>query len=122
MLHLSASTRYYLCASSTDMRRGFDALSGMVSAHMQAQPLCTSSVFIFFSKNRRHIKLLHWEGDGYALYHKRLEKGTYELPEVADKDATSLTLSHTLLIHILQGLSLAHIKNRVRYQHPPVDK
>ena len=112
MLHLSPSCSYYLYAGSADMRKGFDSLSGMVSSLMQLNAL-DGSVFIFMNKKHNQVKLLLWEGDGFALYHKRLEKGTYELP-CATKEA-SIAISAQQLQFILQGVSLKKIHFRVRY-------
>ena len=117
MLHLSASCRYYLCCAATDMRKGFDSLSGLVSSHIKQDAL-NSSVFIFFNKKHNQVKLLLWEGDGFALYYKRLEKGTYELP-VYTPDSNSLSITAQQLQLILQGISLQSIRRRKRYQHAP---
>src|SRR4051794_33703467 len=113
MLHLSSSCSYYLYAGNTDMRKGFDSLSGIVSSLMQLNAL-DGSVFIFMNKKHNQVKLLLWEGDGFALYHKRLEKGTYELPS-ATKESSSIAISAQQLQFILQGVSLKKIQFRVRY-------
>src|SRR5690606_39942723 len=76
MLQLSPHCTYYLFQGHTDMRKGFDSLCGIVTAHMQLNYL-SGAVFIFFNRKHNQVKLLHFEGDGFAIYHKRLEKGTY---------------------------------------------
>jgi transposase len=81
MLHLSASCRHYLHQGATDMRKGFDSLCGIVSGELQMNVL-SGSVFIFINKKQTQVKLLLWEGDGLAVYYKRLEKGTYEVPPI----------------------------------------
>jgi transposase len=86
------------------MRKGFDSLSGTVSSKMNQDAL-SGAVFIFLNKKHNQVKLLLWEGDGFGLYHKRLEKGTYELP------------SYDELQLILQGISLKSVRRRKRYQH-----
>jgi len=96
------------------MRKGFDSLSGLVSSAMNQDPL-SRSVFIFFNKKRNQVKLLLWEGDGFALYYKRLEKGTFEIP-VADNTNSSVRISSEALQLILQGISLKSIRKRKRYQ------
>ena len=96
------------------MRKGFDSLSGLVRSQMNSDPLCRS-VFIFFNKKHNQVKLLLWEGDGFALYYKRLEKGTYEVPVANDKNS-SVSISSEQLQFILQGISLKSIKKRKRYQ------
>ena len=111
MLHLSATSRYYVYNGSTDMRKGFDSL---VSASMQHNAL-SGAVFIFFNKKRNQVKLLLWEGDGFALYYKRLEKGTYEVPKPGNASATGV-LSAQQLQFILQGVVLGKVQWRPRYQ------
>ena len=123
MLHLSPACQYYLYRGSTDMRKGFDSLSGLVTSHMQ-QDVLSGSVFIFINKKHNQVKLLLWEGDarpcrfgrGFALYYKRLEKGTYELPAPDDKN-DSLSISSQQLQLILQGISLQSLRRRKPYQH-----
>ena len=115
MLHLSSACNYYLYLGNTDMRKGFDSLSGLVTSCMQLGVL-SGSVFIFLNKKHNQVKLLLWEGDGFSIYYKRLEKGTYELPGFEDKK-DSLSISAQQLQFILQGISLKSIRRRTRYQH-----
>lgn len=58
------------------MRYAFDALSGLVKSHFEMNPL-SSHIFVFFSRRRDRMKLLFWDCDGFVLYYKRLERGTY---------------------------------------------
>jgi transposase len=118
MLHLSASCNYYFCNVPTDMRKGFDSLSGMVSQHMQLNVL-TGSIFIFINKKRNQVKLLLWEGDGFALYYKRLEQGTYEMPTLRNDN---LQVTYQQLQFILQGIQLKSVKMKKRYQPMSVNK
>jgi transposase len=113
MLHLSVACKYYLCRDATDMRKGFDSLSGMVTQHMQLDAL-SGSVYIFMNRRRNQVKLLLWEGDGFSLYYKRLEQGSYELPAVADDTTHCITAQQ--LQFILQGIQLKSIKMKKRYQ------
>lgn len=71
------------------------------------------SVFIFMNRRRTHIKLLLWEGDGFAIYYKRLEKGTYELPAGIGQSST-MAMEARQLQFILQGVSLKKIYFRPR--------
>ena len=114
MLHLSASCRYYLHRGATDMRKGFDSLCGIVSSQLQMNVL-SGSVFIFINKKHTQVKLLLWEGDGLALYYKRLEKGTYEVPWI-NNNSKDISIGHEALQHILQGVSLKSVRKRKRYQ------
>jgi transposase len=116
MLHLSPAVRYYLYTGHTDMRKGFDSLCGIISSLM-AQDVLSGAVFVFINKKRNQVKLLLWEGDGFSLYYKRLEQGTYERPGCSDADGgTSATLCYRQLQFILQGVALQKIHYRRRYQ------
>jgi len=67
------------------MRKGFDSLCGIVTSELKMNVL-NGAVFIFMNKKHSQVKLLLWEGDGFAIYYKRLEKGTFELPLTANDD------------------------------------
>ncbi len=98
------------------MRKGFDSLSGIVTSELKMNVL-SGGVFIFINKKHNQVKLLLWEGDGFAVYYKRLEKGTYEVPSVG-KDNSDLSISNEALQYILSGVSLKSVCKRKRYQHP----
>jgi len=98
------------------MRRGIDSLSGIVRAEMNRDPL-SGEVFIFLCRRRRQIKLLLFEGDGYALYLKRLERGTFEFPQKELTGRAILTSSDELN-WILKGIQLESIRHRKRYRFP----
>jgi len=119
MFSLGAS-RYYLYREPTDIRKSFDGLCGLVSERLGQNPM-SGDVFIFINRPRNRIKLLHWQGDGFAIYYKRLEKGTYEIPEIKTFSA-SIELDAQQLLLILEGISLLSVKKRRRYEHHFVDK
>jgi transposase len=96
------------------MRKSFDGLSGLVQNKLGRNP-AGGDVFIFINKRRDKVKLLHWEGAGFILYYKRLEKGTYELPRYAPSTG-SITLDYAKLVMIVDGLSIKNIQKRKRYQ------
>jgi transposase len=97
------------------MRKSFDGLAGIVQNELKANPLSTA-VFIFLNRRRNQVKLLLWEGDGFCLYHKRLEKGTFELPTGSDGQL-AITIEADQLLLLLKGISLRHIRRRKRYHH-----
>jgi transposase len=114
MLALSDACRYFLYCPAADMRKSFYSLAAIVREQMQGDPL-SGDIFIFLSRRRNHIKLLRWERDGFALYSKRLEQGTYELPVLEQEN--SFVITHQQLILILQGISLQQVRYRKRYKH-----
>ena len=95
------------------MRKGFDGLSGLVRDALQKDPL-SGDVFIFFNRRRGQVKLLLWERDGFSIYHKRLERGTYELPPPTGPSIQVELRSDELML-ILQGISLQSVRRRKRF-------
>ena len=94
------------------MRKGFDGLSGLVRSELGKNPL-SGDVFIFLNRYRHQVKLLLWERDGFSIYSKRLEKGSYELPLLSTADTIELTSGQLMLI--LEGISLESVRWRKRY-------
>jgi len=96
------------------MRKGVNGLCGLVYNELKGEPH-SGDLFIFLNRRRNTIKMLHWQGDGFAIFYKRLEKGTYELSKVG-----LLTCEDVLFL--LQGIALDSIKKRVRYSPNFVSK
>lgn len=105
--------RLFLYNGAADMRNGFDGLSGLVRNKLRQDPL-SGDIFIFLNRKRTLIKLLVWDQSGFAIWHKRLELGTFEIPEVGSESQT-LEISRQKLMLILEGISLKSVKNRKRY-------
>ena len=106
------SVRVYLCTSPTDMRKGFDTLAAMVRDYLGYDPL-SGHLFLFVGRDRDRIKILYWDRDGFALWYKRLEEGTFRLPS---KNATkSVELKASELAMLLAGIDLTSIKRRKRF-------
>ena len=74
-------------------------------------------VYIFINRKRNQVKLLTWEGDGLAIYYKRLEKGVYELPSTAP-DNKSASIDALQLQLILQGIVLKSVQKKKRFSLP----
>lgn len=113
MFALSSSERYHLYSHPTDMRKSFDGLSGLIQNNLGYHP-CNGDVFIFINRRRDKIKLLHWQGIGFTLYYKRLEKGTFEFPRYS-KDTASISLSYAQIVMLIEGLSIKNIQKRKRF-------
>jgi transposase len=113
LLSLAAQVQYYLYTGHADMRNTFEGLCGLVRNQMNQDPL-NFQVYIFINRKGNQVKLLCWEGDGFGIYHKRLEAGTFERPK-ADGNAQQVTLTRTQLEFILQGVKLESVTYRKRY-------
>lgn len=105
--------RLFLYNSAADMRNGFDGLSGLVRNKLRQDPL-SGDIFIFLNRKRTLIKLLVWDQSGFAIWHKRLEQGTFEIPD-AGSGSQTLEISRQKLMLILEGISLKSVNNRKRY-------
>ena len=113
MLSLSSPVAIFLHAQPTDLRKGFDGLSGIVRQQFGGDPL-DGSWYLFVNRRRDRLKILHWDGTGFWLYYKMLEAGTFE---VLWSDATRLKMDFTQLAMLLNGISLVDVKRRKRYRH-----
>ena len=112
MFGLEESRRYYVCQRYVRMNLGINGLSRIVSNELK-RPLLSGDVFIFFGKSRQMVKLLCWDGDGFLLYQKRLEKGTFELPMFKPVQK-ALEMPYRTFSAIMRGVSLKSVKYRDR--------
>ena len=112
MFSLGHSQRYYLYHQACDMRKGFDGLSGIVVNELGKSPT-DGSVYIFINRNRNQMKLLHWERGGLVLYQKRLERGRFSLPNLANNSGA---INWPDLVFIVEGISISNIRRKVRYE------
>jgi transposase len=118
VLSLSLPGRMFVCTLPTDMRKGFDTLAALVQTHL-GQDALSGDLFVFRSRRGDRLKLLYWDEDGYAIWYKRLEKGTFVLPAADGKRASSgehgLVLRPAELAMLLDGVDLASVRRQRRY-------
>jgi transposase len=100
MITIPAGVRIYLACGATDMRRGFDGLSVMAQQVLKQDPF-SGAIFCFRGKRGDLMKLLYWDGQGFCLFAKRLEKGRFTWPVTKDG---AVTLSPAQLSMLLEGL------------------
>lgn len=112
MFSLGAA-RYYLYRESTDMRKSFDGLCGLVNSRLGANSM-SGDVYIFINKERNRIKLLRWEAGGFVLFYKRLERGTFELPPFQNTSISRM-IDYGELAMIVTGISMKYAKKRKRF-------
>jgi transposase len=119
MLSLPVPVRIFVHTAPTDMRKSFDGLSTIVTDFMNEDPL-SGHMFLFINRRRNMAKLLYWSGDGFALWYKRLERGTFEPPTViqsVEDDSPRLEITASQMSLLLDGIELASARRRVRYTH-----
>lgn len=112
MLSLPAQVRVFLCTTPTDMRKSFDGLSGLVDQVFEQQ-LLSGDLFLFVNRRRDRLKILAWGGDGFWIWYKRLEAGTFQIPEHRS-DGVELDVAE--LSMILGGIDLGSIRRRKRFR------
>ena len=79
MIALSSATRVFVALEAVDLRKSFSGLQGLVRNHLRLDPL-SGHVFLFTNRNRTRLKLLTWDGSGFWVATKRLEKGRFAWP------------------------------------------
>jgi transposase len=114
VLTLGTTGRIYLAVEPQDGRKGIDGLAAVVTTALGRDPT-SGDLFVFQNKAGDRLKILAWEGDGFALYLRRLERGTFAFPSATGQE---LAITPTQLTLILGGLDLAHTRPRKRYTRP----
>jgi transposase len=126
MLSLPLPVRVFLSTQPADMRRSFDGLALLVQEHLGQDPL-SGDLFVFRSKRGDRVKMLYWQEDGYCLWYKRLELGTFRfpaLPAAGQSGPYARAGDHGLVIRaaelamLLDGVELSSVKRRPRYRRP----
>lgn len=113
MLSFPPGIQVYMAVNPVDMRKSFDGLSAAVQAVFDRNVL-DGHLFLFVNRRRDRIKILWWDGDGLAVFAKRLEGGSYEIPQHAP-ETQQLRLDATQLALLLGGIQLDSVKRRHRY-------
>ena len=113
-LDRSTTPRIWLASEPADMRCGFDRLAERARSVTGQDPL-SGHLFLFRSRNGDRLKILYFDKDGYALWYKRLEEGTFKLPRL-DGPAGSVELRGSELAMILDGIDLSSVKRSRRYR------
>ena len=85
---------------SVDMRKGRNGLAGIVREHLKQNPLDFESAYVFYSKDYRKIKILHYDLDGYVIYEKWFDKSKFLKP-IFDDTKASCQISREKLILLL---------------------
>ena len=114
MIHPPASVRVYLCLSPCDMRRSFDGLRALVRDHLQLDPFA-GHLYLFANKRRDRLKILYWDRDGFAIWAKRLEAGSYAIP-CGEPGSSRFEISVEELGALLSGIDVSSATRRKRYR------
>ena len=117
MFLLSPQTKVFLARQVTDMRKSFRGLLTLTEAVLRQDP-ASGHLFVFVNRRRDLLKILHWDGGGYWIWYRRLERGTFQLPTTAAEEQAGIELTPAQLSLILEGIDLTSVRQRLRYRHP----
>lgn len=113
MIGLTAHHQYYLYDGVADLRKGFDGLCGLVNDQLGQNPT-DGKVYLFINRRRDRMKMLVWEQGGFMLYYKRLERGTFEIPDNTIKG--DFNINWETLVMMITGIKLNKIIRKKRYK------
>ena len=114
---IPAGVEIFVGLQPIDLRWGFDRLAGIVEERIGRKPR-SGALFVFFGKRRHALKVLFYDGSGLCLFYKRLDRGTFRLPEAIDQDAASVMIEERVLDDLLEGIDIEVAREkRVRAVH-----
>lgn len=99
---ISKAENIYIACGYTDMRKAIDGLAAIVKQNFDMDPMA-NNLFLFCGKRRDRIKALYWEGDGFVLLYKRLERGRFQWPQSEEEVRL---LSSQEFRWLMEGLSI----------------
>jgi transposase len=110
---LPAGMRVLVCTAKQDMRKSFDTLAAVVSQHLNESPE-NGTLYVFFGRGARRVKVLWWDGNGYCLLAKRLHRALFVVPASGEK--LSVRIDGAALAQLLRGVSKENVKRQIRAQ------
>lgn len=113
---LPSSVRIYLAVEPVDMRKSFNGLAGIVRDSFGDSPM-SGHLFVFVGKRSDKMKILFWDRDGWALFYKRLERGTFRLPS-GPHEGQRIEITPSDLSLILEGIDLRGARRQKRWRAP----
>ncbi len=113
-----SDVRIFLCMTPTNMHCSFDSLMGRAQEIFEQDP-CSGHLFLFLNRSRDRIKILFWDCDGFCIFYKRLERGTFQILTTTNgpaNDKEGIELDYWQLVRLLGGLDLRTGRRRKRYR------
>jgi transposase len=108
MISISGTTRIFLCNTPVDLRKGFEGLNFLVE-NLFCEKITGGAYFVFLNKHKNMMKILYWDGDGCAIWHKRLERGSFRS---TSKECCLLTRREFLML--LEGVEPKKLQKRFK--------
>ena len=117
MLLPGSQFRIFLYPKPLDMRAGYDRLAHICKSELGMNPY-GGAVFLFFNRDRNRARVFFYDGSGSCLFSKRLEKGRFKIPTVAD-GATYAVVESSELSLLLEGADITKVTRPKRWQPKP---
>lgn len=114
MFDLNENTRYYMCMSPKAMNKGIRGLSNLIMIETNFSPV-SGAAYVFFSRDRKQVKILKWDVDGFVLYQKRLVKGKFRVPQLFDTSRKCVELTWDAFYMIMRGVRFISIAYDKRF-------
>ena len=115
MLSVSARGRMYMATKATDLRKSYDGLCALVEGQF-GHDVRSGDMYVFINHRATQMRVLYWELDGFCIWMKRLEAGTFRRVHAGDgRDHVEIDAGE--LAMLLAGLDAPVIKRRKRYRH-----
>lgn len=108
MIGFSGNARIFICSAPTDLRKGFEGLSSLVQQCF-SEKLLSGAFFTFLNRKKDRMKILYWDGDGLAIWYKRLERGTF-----STKSLLSRVVNRREFFLLLEGITPKKMHPRFR--------
>jgi transposase len=123
MFNLSPSVKIFVCTKPVDMRRSFDGLFALVQSMIRQDPF-SGALFLFRSRTRDYIKILWWDGDGFAIFAKRLEIGAFRFPDVrfVNGEYAPVEIDRREFAMLLEGIDTGSVRRMKRYRREVRDQ
>ena len=111
---IPAALAIFVCTVAIDLRASFDRLAALARQHVRRDPLVDVALYLFVNRARTHVKVLWWDRTGWCLLYKRLERGTFRIPQPLEPGATQVAIERRELELILEGIDLPTTRARGR--------
>ncbi len=115
MLARPSSGRIFVATQPTDLRKSYDGLSALVEGTFE-RDLTTGDMFVFINRRATQVRILYWDRDGFCIWMKRLEAGTFRRLE-DELGHALLEVDAAELMMLLGGLEAKEVRRRKRYEH-----
>lgn len=112
MLNIGYNSRIYLCTSCVDMRKGVNGLS-ILAESLLSEQFSSGAMFVFRGKQADRVKVLWWDGQGFCLFYKCLDKGRFIWPQSEGKSTAAITKAQ--LSMLIEGIDWRN----PRWSNPP---